>query len=217
MNRRILISATRATERPTVRAIRPAAVVVAAITALAWLAGCQTFQQIAALDKVDFSLQSVSDVEVAGVSLDGIRSYGDLGPTQVVRILAAVGQGQLPLTMSVNVEAENPPTNLVTANLVRMDWTLLLEGRETVAGSVAEAVALPPGEPQVVPIEVSLDLLGFFNESGPDLVELVLALAGQSGGESKEVAVRAQPTIDTAIGPITYPAPITILRREVGG
>jgi len=181
------------------------------------LAGCQTFRELTALDKVNFALRDVSNIDLAGVRLDGIRSYEDLGPSQVVRLLAAVGQGRLPLQLRVNVLAENPSTNAVTARMIGMDWTLLLEGRETVAGSIANAVSLPPGAPQVVPIEASLDLLQFFSESGPDLVELVLALTGQAGGESKEIAIRATPTIDTPLGPMTYPTPITILRQQIGG
>ena len=31
------------------------------------------------------------------------------------------------------------------------------------------------------------------------------------------IALRATPTIDTALGPIRYPQPITIVSRQVGG
>ena len=187
-----------------------------AVSMASGLVGCQTFRELAALEKVDFLLRDVDNIDLAGVRLDGIRSFGDLGPAQVVRLLAAVGQGRLPLQVRVNVLAENPSSNPVTARMIGLDWTLLLEGKETVAGSIANAVSLPPGAPQVIPIDASLDLLQFFSESGPDLVELVLALTGQGGGESKEIAIRATPTIDTPLGPMTYPTPITILRQEVG-
>ena len=191
--------------------------VTLAATMASALIGCQTFREIAALENVNFALRDVTDIDLAGVRLDGVRSYGDLGPSQVVRLLAAVGQGRLPLRLRVNVLAENPGTNVVTARMVRMDWALLLEGKETVAGSIADAISLPPGTPQVIPIDASLDLLQFFSESGPDLVELVLALTGQGGGEPKEIAIRATPTIDTPLGAMPYPTPITILRQEIGG
>ena len=179
--------------------------------------GCQTFREIAALENVDFLLESVSDVQLAGVRLDGIRGYDDLGPGQIVQILAAVGQGRLPLQVRVNVQAENPSSNVVTARMVQLDWALLLEGRETVTGSIADPVSLAPGEPQIIPIDAGLDLLQFFNDSGRDLVELVLALSGESGGAAKEIAIRATPTISTPLGPMTYPTPVTIIRQTVGG
>jgi hypothetical protein len=56
----------------------------------------------------------------------------------------------------------------------------------------------------------------FFEGSAQDLVNLALSLTGQ-GGEPTEVSLRATPTVDTALGPIRYPRPITIVSREIGG
>jgi hypothetical protein len=111
--------------------------------------------------------------------------------------------------------AENPAENSTDARLVRMDWTLLLQERETLSGVFADNVLLPPGQPTDVPITVSLNLVEFFEGSARDLVELALSLSGQ-GGSPKNVALRATPVIDTPIGPMRYPQPITILSREVG-
>ena len=181
------------------------------------LGGCQTLRQMTALEAVDFSIQGLHRLTLAGVELDDVRSYQDLGPSDVLTIAAAIGQGTLPLSLRLDVAAENPASNVVAARMIQLDWTLLLEGRETVSGAVSDPVTIPPGEVRSVPVDASLDLLRFFQDSGPDLVELVLALAGQSEGEPKEIALRATPTVETAIGPITYPAPVTILRRRVGG
>jgi hypothetical protein len=66
-----------------------------------------------------------------------------------------------------------------------------------------------------VPLDVSLNLVEFFQGSARDLVELALSLSGQ-GGAPKEVALRATPVVDTPLGPMRYPRPITIVSREVG-
>ena len=75
---------------------------------------------------------------------------------------------------------------------------------------------LRPGAPTDVPITISLDLVDFFEANARDLVELALSLSGR-GGAPKEVALRATPVVDTPLGPIRYPEPITIVSREVGG
>jgi hypothetical protein len=62
---------------------------------------------------------------------------------------------------------------------------------------------------------VSLNLVEFFEGSGRDLLELALAISGQ-GGAPKEIALEATPIVDTALGPMRYPRPITIVSREVG-
>ena len=189
--------------------------VVPAMAALLALAGCATLQQLAALRDVDFSVDRVSGVRLAGIDLAGVRSYSDLGVADAGRLALAVTQRELPMDFRVHITALNPEDNSVDARLVRMDWTLFLQGRETLSGVFADETLLPRGQPTDVPISVSLDLVDFFEGSARDLFELALDIAGQ-GGEPTEVTLRAVPTVDTALGPIRYPQPITIVSREVG-
>jgi hypothetical protein len=191
--------------------------IAACACALSTLTACQTLQQLTALQNVSFELDGVRDVRLAGVRLDGIQSAGDLGLTGMTRILAAYASGNLPLELTADLLAENPADNSVTARLARLDWTMLLEGREAVSGSVGDPVSLAPGVPTVIPVSAGLDLLEFFDGSGQDLLDLVLALTGQEGGSSKELALRIQPTIETPLGPMRYPRPITVLKERVGG
>lgn len=177
--------------------------------------GCATLQQFAALRNVDFSVDRLSDVRLAGIDLASIRSFSDLGFADAGRLALAVSQRDLPMSFRVHLIAENPEENSVDARLVRMDWTLLLQERETLSGVFAEETLLPRGQPTDVPISVNLNLVEFFEGSAQDLLQLALALSGQ-GGAPAEVTLRATPTIDTALGPIRYPQPITIVSREVG-
>jgi len=187
-----------------------------AALALAVPTGCATLQQLAALRNVDFTLDRVSDVYLAGIDLARIDSYEDLTVTQVARLALGLRERELPMDFEVHLLAENPADNATDARLVRMDWTLLLQGRETLSGTFADEVLLPPGRPTDVPIGVSLNLVEFFEGSGRDLVELALAISGR-GGAPKEIALEATPVVDTALGPMRYPRPITIVSREVGG
>jgi hypothetical protein len=180
------------------------------------LAGCATLQQIAALRNVDFSLDRVSDLRLAGIDLGRIHSFDDLGIVDAGRLALAVSQKRLPMDFQLHLLADNPPGNTVDARLVRMDWTLLLQDRETVSGVFDREVVIPPGQPTDVPITISLNLVDFFEGNAQDLLELALSLAGQ-GGAPKNVALRATPVIDTPLGLMRYPQPITILSREVGG
>lgn len=188
---------------------------IAALALVAGLAGCATLQQIAALRDVDFVVDRVSNLRLAGVDLSAVRSYADLSLADAGRLTLAVQQRSLPMDFRLHLTATNPADNSVDARLVRMDWTLLLQQRETVSGTFAQETLLRRGQPTDVPIQISLNLVDFFQESARDLVDLALSLAGQ-GGTPTEVTLRATPTVDTAIGPIRYPQPITIVSREVG-
>jgi protein involved in polysaccharide export with SLBB domain len=59
-----------------------------------------------------------------------------------------------------------------------------------------------------------LDLYDFFSGRAEDLFGLALAATG-AGGQTMNIALRATPTIQTPIGPIRYPSPITIVHRDV--
>jgi hypothetical protein len=180
------------------------------------LQGCQTLREIAALRSVDFALDRVMDAELAGVELERIRSYRDLRTTDVARIGAAVASGELPLSFELIVAARNPEENRVQARMVRMAWTMLIEDRETISGVVDETFTLPPGELRNIPVAVRLDLVEFFDANLRDLVELAVSATGQ-GGEPTTIKLEAVPTIDTPLGAIEYPEPITIVHRQLGG
>ena len=119
----------------------------------------------------------------------------------------------MPLSFTLNVGASNPAANSVNARLVQLDWTLLLDNTETISGIFNDERVIPPGSEVVLPISMELDLVRFFGRNAQDLVELAAAVAGQG---TKEIALRARPTVTTPLGPITYPSEITILRQDVG-
>lgn len=187
-----------------------------ALAALLTLGGCATFQQVLALRDVDFTVDRIEDARLAGVELRAVRSFEDLGFADAGRLAMAVADRELPLSFDLHLTAINPADNSVDARLVRMDWTLLLQGRETLSGVFADETVLRPGVPTDVPIGISLDLVDFFEGNARDLFELALALTDQEGGAPKEVTLRATPTVETRLGPIRYPRPITIVSREVG-
>lgn len=179
------------------------------------LSGCATLQQLVALRDVAFDIDRVSDLRLAGVDLSNVRSYRDLGVADVGRLTLAVSRRELPMDFRLHLTATNPADNSTDARLVRMNWTLFLQSRETISGVFADETLLRRGQPTDVPIAMSLDLVDFFEGSAQDLVELALSLAGQ-GGAPKEVTLRATPSVDTSLGPISYPRPITIVSREIG-
>ena len=190
--------------------------IVAAAALAMGLAGCATMRGILALRQVDFEVDRVGAVRLAGVPLDRIRSASDVGVLDAGRVAAAVVRRQVPLAFDLHVLGRNPAENRTTARLVRMQWILDLNGRETVSGMLDTVFTFAPGGVTDVRIPIALDLWQFFQGSAADALNLALGLAG-IGSRPTEVALRAVPTIDTPLGPIRYPNAITIVRRTVGG
>jgi hypothetical protein len=177
--------------------------------------GCQTLREIAALRLVDFAIDNVTDARLAGVQIERLRSYEDLSTTDIFQLGRAVAGQELPFRFNLNIAARNPDENDVQARLVRMDWTLFLEDRETISGILDQNLVFPPGQTTIFPVTIEVDLVDFFDRNLRDLVELALSVSGQ-GGEPKNVSLRAIPTIDTPLGEMEYPRPITIVSRDLG-
>lgn len=178
------------------------------------LTSCQTLREVASLKDVQFRIDRASDAQLAGINLNEVRSYQDLRGADVARLGAALSSGELPLSFTLHVAAENPATNSVDARLTQMDWTLLLNEQETIAGTFDREVVLPPGTPKDVPVAIKLDLIDFFDENLRGLVDLATAVGGE--GPPTNVALRVQPTVRTPLGRMKYPTPITVVSREVG-
>lgn len=193
----------------------PVAVLIAGlgIAIAVLISGCQTLREVSNLRKVDFQLDRVSDARLAGVSLDDVRSYNDIGATDMLRLSAAIADGEMPLQFTVHVGARNPAENNQNARLTQMDWRLFLNDRETIAGRFDREVVIPPGEPTDIPIGMELDLVEFFDGNLREIVNLALAIGGE--GEPTNVKLRARPTVQTSIGPIRYPNEILIVNEDV--
>jgi hypothetical protein len=182
---------------------------------VATLSTCATLQQYAALRQVAFALAGTGEGRIAGIPLERIRSYSDLSNTEIARLALAVARDDVPFDFQVDVRAENPQDNPTTARLVRLSWSLLLDEKETITGVLDTAYVLPPGEPVVIPLRMRLNLMDFFDGSASDLLNLAAGLAGLNADPTR-IALRATPSIETPVGPIAYPTPITIVSRTVG-
>jgi hypothetical protein len=187
-----------------------------AFAAVLVVAGCATLQQYAALRQVAFSLAGVQDGTLAGVPLARIAAYRDLSVIDVGRLTLAVARKDVPLEVQLNLRADNPADNRTTATMAKLAWTLLIDNKETVSGVLDTTVALPVGQAVNIPLKTRLNLYEFFGGSAENLLNLAAGLAGLNADPTR-VTLRATPTINTPIGQIAYPNPITITVRTVGG
>ena len=174
-------------------------------TLLLLLSSCATLQQAMELSSVKFTFDRVSSVRVAGIDLMNLRSVEQLNMFQMARATLAVSRENLPIDLTVHVKTENPLVNQIAATLVSMDWTLMLDGRETISGTLNDRITLPAGEVQTIPLRLSLNMFKFFNEKNAvDMLDLALAFAGSKGSVPQGVALKIRPTIDTPLGLMRY-------------
>lgn len=183
--------------------------------------GCHllNFKTIMNLDKLKFKLASVDDFHLMNISLSDMNSLRDLSAMDVINLTSTIASGKFPVNFTLNVAAMNPnqpasSSQSVDITLKKMPWKLLINGKETIAGSLKEPVMVRGTQTTIIPLQIELDLKRFFNDGGlDDLFNLALNLGGQHGSPSK-LELIAEPTLGTPLGDMKYPTPLTIISKE---
>jgi hypothetical protein len=172
------------------------------------------------LQRLQFKLGSVDNFSLAGVRLKSIGSISELSFSDAAKLLSAFSNGELPASFTLNVLAKNPNdgtggTRKTTAVLKSLAWRMFLDDKETISGNIPHSIEIPGvGQASTIPVGISLDLIRFFRDAGYEsLLNLALAVGGVRGSSAR-VTLKATPTVDTFLGPITYPGEITIVERE---
>jgi len=169
----------------------------------------QQAQQMGALAKCDFRLQSVNQLSLAGINVQNIHKLSDLTYLDAAKLTAAVASGNFPLDFTLNVEAKNP--NSSAAGLTKIDWILLIDNIEMTRGAVNQQVSIPANNGiAVIPMKMHVDLKQALSGKSADaILNFGLNLAG-AGNKPTRFTMKLQPTINVASFPITYPGYITI-------
>ncbi len=205
------------------RRIRPATALLALAGILA-LSSCAALDQMASalanLQRLNFKLSGVRDFRLLGIDIGGKARLAEFSPLDALRLAESYRTRKLPVEFVLDVLAVNPNdgtggSRQTTSTLTGLECRLLIDGQPTVTGNIDQAIEVPgTGQESVVPIRLSLDLFEFFaGRQYDDLLNLALALGGKARTPAR-LALDAQPTVSTPLGPITYPGRITIVSAE---
>jgi hypothetical protein len=172
------------------------------------------------VQRLQFKLGNITNMKVAGVNFTGKNNIKDFNLLDGATILSAFTSGKLNTSFTLNVLAKNPNdgtggTTNTSAVIKSLAWRLFIDDSELINGNVSQGIEVPGvGKETVIPIDMALDLLSFFkNDNYEKLMNLALALGGKSGSCAR-VKLGVTPTVDTFLGPITYPGEITVIDKE---
>jgi hypothetical protein len=177
--------------------------------AIVSISGCAGVRQLAALHQVEFRFDRIADPRIAGIQLSGVRSLDNLSLLDAGRLTLAIASSDVPLDLTVHVVGTNPETNTVTAKLIGLDWSYILDAKEVVSGQLTEGYEFPPGKPTDLPLRVTFNLVDFFGSDSRSLIDAALALSGQRTSKHT-MTMRLRPVIETPMGPMRYPTPLDI-------
>ncbi len=176
------------------------------------LGGCKSMRELKNLSKCQFRIGTVTGITLAGVNIQSVRKFSDLGFTDAGKVGLALASGSLPLAMNVNLEVKNP--NKVAAGMNRMEWIAMIDDREILTGMVNERIEIQPNSAvQTIPVTVSVNLRKVLGSMGKtELLDFGMGMTDQSQRPVR-VALKVKPTIIVGKHALDYPGYITVKRE----
>jgi len=171
------------------------------------------------ISKLQWKLGNVNGMSLSGVDVSKFKNFSSITAFDLVKLTSAFTSGKLPASFTLNLLAKNPDNSggsFQSSDVIRsLNWRLLIDNAETITGDISSPVTIPGvGQTSTIPIGISLDLLQFFSNKGmQNLVEMALGIGGANGSAAR-LSLRIKPTLDTFLGPITYPGEITVIDKE---
>jgi len=183
-----------------------------ALPILLYTGGCgisPQIQQVYNLTKCDFQIRSVENLNLAGVTIQNIKSVSDLDVVDYGRLMAAILGPSFPLSLQLNLQGRNPNTQ--SAGLNKIEWILYIDEIQMTSGSLDQAFTIPPNQgTAIIPIQISVDLKKVLSgKSAGALINFGMNLTG-NGGKPTRFMIKVKPTILIGSKPLTYPGYITV-------
>ncbi len=174
------------------------------ISLLVTLPGCTSKDELVSLSKCEFRVHDVSDVKLAGVSVENVDDFSDIAYLDGLVLWAAASEGNLPLDLNVNVEVKNPNSKMAALN--KAEWKLHVDDLLMATGTYNERIEIPPHDGiATLSIPVSVNLAELLEgDSGLALLNLALNLA-DVGDEPSRITLSAKPYIYVGNRLIPYP------------
>jgi hypothetical protein len=187
---------------------------------LIFLAGCAVLKTMENLARLKYRIHSAIDYQVLGIPVKEKKSMKDFKPFEIVKLSAGLLKGNMPLTFTLNIEAQNPNDGTsgsaqTDISIASFPWRLFLNEKEVVKGNIKEPIFVPgKGNSVMIPLEIEFDVAKLFKEKSlDDMLMLILQIGGVEGSTSN-LKLKAQPSLGTPIGNIQYPDEITIVEKS---
>ncbi len=166
-------------------------------------------KQMAALAKCEFRIESVTNLNLAGISVQDIKSISDLTIMDAQQLIRSLSSNTFPLNLTLTIEARNPNSSMAGMN--KMEWILFIDDIQMTSGSVDQPVSIPGNNgTAIIPVQMDLDLKQILQGKSVDaIINFGLNLAGK-GNTPTRFTIKLKPTIMIGKNAVVYPGYITV-------
>ena len=182
------------------------------LSTILFMYSCDVVQQIGGaynLLQCKYDYNSIDNIQIAGINLGKGKSVSVLQIASLTTILSGGTLQNIPLSMVINLDVANP-NEKAAAFLNGMDYEIELNDMELTSGQLDVPVRIEPGESQVVPLSIGVDLKNLMNRYSKEKVSGEMSrFIGITPGETK-VTVKLWPKVLIGNTPIKSPTHIPV-------
>jgi LEA14-like dessication related protein len=170
--------------------------------------GCDVMKQVGGaynMSQCKYEYRSISNLNISGMDL----SKG-ISLTHIPKITAILSGStkSIPLSFTLNVDINNP--NASAAMLQGLQYMLSIDNVDFTTGSVDNALNVPAGGTQVMPLAIGFDLATLLKGESKDAVVNIVKNFLGIGDKASNVTFRIKPTFMIGSVPVTAPAFIPV-------
>jgi LEA14-like dessication related protein len=152
-----------------------------------------------------YSYNSLSNLSLGGINLSGGNALSFTNIAKLTSILTGSAKS-IPMNFTVNLDVKNP--NSAVAALSGLRYNLKIDGINFTNGNLEQAINIPSGGTQVLPLTVGLDLATLMaGDSRNSIVNIVKNFIGM-GSEKTNVSLELYPAV--SFGGIPLQSPVAI-------
>lgn len=171
---------------------------------------CKKVQDLKAFTEADYKLVAAENVRLNGLDVMNRSSLSDFKVEEGDSLMNALNSNKLQLSAMLQLQVDMPdPEEVRSMQVEELDWQLLVDGKETLEGTVSEPMLLQNGLNKL-PVSSSVSLAevgGFQNYEGLSILTNMLS---QHQDVRERITFRIKPTIDTPVGDVELPDFITV-------
>lgn len=175
---------------------------------------CSTVKQVSEMSRLnscEFSFEGIRSLRLAGIDLGDGTSAGGIQGGQLMQLVNAMFQKNIPISLDVMMKVDNP--NNKAATVSRMDYIILLEGMELLNGETKTQYTIGPNSSEVLPLPLQTELFtALAAQNREDITRLINKFTGKDQ-EPMEVTVRIKPYINIGLTSLPYPGYLTFTQK----
>ncbi|NLJ82277.1 MAG: LEA type 2 family protein [Bacteroidales bacterium] len=172
------------------------------------LFSCGIVSQVKRLSNCSFEFDRIENFKLAQVNLDKIQSANDFNLSDAAKIMAALSSQKAELSFDVKIRGHNPDSK--PASVDKMDYIILLEGKELARGNLDKKFTIPAKGSTPISFNIQTDALKLIEKNTiKDLYALYENITKANKSNSSTVGIKVKPTINN----YTFPSYITLKKK----